>query len=95
MTRWLSSRLEAAFVDHASIDPYLADGYDVDTDILDAIREWGQGETHVRFHPTDGHCVASVSVKTTESEEDSNDYLTVEMLKEGEDWKICFMGIEK
>lgn len=95
MARWLSTRLEAALADRDSIAPYLAEGYAVDTDILDVVREWDQGETHVRLHPSDGHCIASVPVKTTESEEDSNDYLTVELLKEGEDWKICFMGIEK
>lgn len=95
MAGWLLQRLEEAFADHGSIDQYLAEGYDVDTGILDVIREWDQGDIHVRSHPSDGHCVASILVKTTESEEDSNDYLTVELVKEGEDWKICFMGLEK
>lgn len=95
MAGWLLQRLEEAFADHGSIDQYLAEGYDVDTGILDVIREWDQGDIHVRSHPSDGHCVTAVLVKTTESEEDSNDYLTVELVKEGEDWKICFMGLEK
>lgn len=97
MAKWLLQRLRDASAeeDHDSIKQHLAEGYEVDTDILEEIREWKEGEIHVRFHPTGDHCVASIQVITTESEEDSYDYLTVELLKEGEDWKICFMGLEK
>ena len=97
MAKWLLQRLRDASAeeDHDSIKQHLAEGYEVDTDILEEIREWKEGEIHVRFHPTGDHCVASIRVITTESEEDSYDYLTVELLKEGEDWKICFMGLEK
>lgn len=97
MADWLLRILRDASAGegHESIEQYLAEDYEVDLDMLDAIREWKEGEIHVRFHPTDDYCTASIGVITTESEEDSRDYLTVELLKEGEDWKICFMGIEK
>lgn len=81
--------------DHSSINQYLAEGYEVDTECLDWIREWKQETIRVWSHPTGDRCALSIQVITIESEADSNDYLTVEMLKEGEDWKICFMGLEK
>ena len=81
--------------EHSSINQYLAEEYGVDTECLDGIREWKQETIRVRSHPTGDRCVLSIQVITMESEADSNDYLAVEMLKEGEDWKICFMGLEK
>lgn len=95
--KWLLETLVAASQeeDHSSILPYIAEGYEVDMECIDAIREWKESEVSVRLHTTGDHAMASVPVITVESAEDSNDYLTVELIKEGEDWKICFMGIEK
>lgn len=97
IAKWLLRKLmEAASEEnHDSILPYIAEGYEVDAAELDWITEWKEEEINVRLHPTEDRCVASMRVIMKESEEDSNDYLTVELLKEGEDWKICFMGLEK
>ncbi len=97
IAEWLLQELmeAAGEEDHDSILPCIAEGYEVDAAELDRITEWKQEEINVRLHPTEERCVASMRVITKESEEDSNDYLTVELLKEGEDWKICFMGLEK
>jgi len=97
IAEWLLQKLikAAGEENHDSILPYIAEGYEVDAAELDRITEWRQKQIDVRLHPTGDRCVASIQVKTQESGEDSNDYLTVELVKEGDDWKICFMGMEK
>lgn len=97
LMRWLIVRLVVASGEkgHDSILPYIAEGYEVDTECLDVIREWKQSEISVRQNPASGHSIVSIRVVTEESVEDSNDYLTVELIPDGEEWKICFMGIEK
>lgn len=95
--RWLLDTLAGASPEegHDSILSSIAEGYEVDTECLDVIREWKESEVSVQLNTDGDHAMVSIRVVTVESEEDSNDYLTVELVREGEDWKICFMGIEK
>ncbi|MCM1540614.1 MAG: M56 family metallopeptidase [Blautia sp.] len=83
--------------DRDSILPYIAEGYEVDLDCLDRIMAWEQGDMHVSVYVKGdlGNAIVSMRVTTDESEEDSNDHLTLGLIKGGDGWRICFMVFEK
>ena len=78
-----------------NVSEFLSESFTDDLDILKELTEWKTEELNLQMNPERDTAVASVPVKTTESEEDSLDYLTIELTKEEGVWKISSLGVEK
>lgn len=78
-----------------NVSEFLSESFTDDLDVLKELTEWRTGDLNLQMNPERDAAVASVPVKTTESEEDSVDYLTIELVKEKGEWKISFLGVEK
>ena len=87
--------LELCLENPQALSPYLSVSFDEeDLDILGLLTECSSEELSLRQNISSNTVIASVPVRTTESE-DSVDYLTIGLVKEQGGWKIAFMGLEK
>lgn len=80
--------------DESAVSSRLSESCQWDAYVMGMLTEWRLEELSVRLHPEGDAAMASIPVRTTESD-DSQDYLTIELAKEREEWKITFIGLEK
>ena len=76
------------------LSSFLSSSFEGDLEILEYLKECSVEELSMRLHSSSNTILASVPVKTTESE-DSADYLTIGLAKEDGEWKVLSMGLEK
>lgn len=80
--------------DKVSYSSWLSDSCQWDPDILEMLTEWRLEELSVRLHPGGDGAEVQIPVRTVESD-DSLDYLAIGLEKEGGEWKITWIGLEK